>query len=102
MSVNEFPRFSTIIVLNDNFRDYSNLDVVASRADYDHYKASLGLEEPDLYKYPACRMFRPTPTDHSVCHTFNGHDLSKILKPSNWRSEYIDKESDFVFCKIKY
>ena len=66
-------------------RDYSYLDVAASRATYDQYKEGLGFEEPDFYKYQQCRMFSPTPTDHSVCHTFNGLELSKILKPSNWR-----------------
>ena len=65
--------------------------MVASRASSDQYRESLNLKDDrDFYRYPKCQKFSPRPTDHAVCHTFNGLELQKILKPSEWVDAYQD------------
>ena len=61
-----------------------------------------------------CDLFTPMPTDNGICHTFNGLELKKIFKPTNWvnsfgksfgekrseeplKSEGIDLDEGFVF-----
>ena len=97
-------------------RDFSYLDVVASYMNKDEYQDSLKLKEAhDFYKYNKCKKFSPKPTDHAICHTFNGLEVSKILKSSSWLGDFkeaftggvdpevplksagIDKESGLLF-----
>ena len=73
-----------------NTEDYNEREVRSSRANNDQYRESLNLEEPDFYKYKQCKKFAPKPTDHAICHTFNGLELKKILKPSSWMDAYQD------------
>ena len=67
-----------------------------------------------MYRYPKCQSFHSIPTDQGICKTFNGFDLTAILKSSSWletytetfgggghqrayRSEGVDIDSGFVF-----
>ena len=72
-------------------RDYSRNDVWASHMTMEEYKAGLkNLKKNDFYKYPKCSRFSPRPTDSSICHTFNGLELQKILKSSSWRDTFLE------------
>ena len=74
-----------------NTRDYSYLDVVGSHASAEDYKKTLNLKyKEDFYKYKKCKKFSPKPTDHGICHTFNGLEVGKILKSSNWLTDFKD------------
>ena len=54
------------------------------------YMETHNLDEPEVYKYPKCRLFDTKPTSAGVCHTFNSLELEKILKPSSWTNSFID------------
>ena len=56
--------------------------------DRDRFRESLQLDDPDIYKYKKCKKFSPKPADSQICHTFNGLELEKILKATNWRNAY--------------
>ena len=72
-------------------RDYSRNDVWASHMTKEEYMSGLkNLPGNDFYKYPKCKKFSPKPTDSAICHTFNGLELSKILKSSSWRENFLD------------
>ena len=98
-------------------REYSEREH-DSNISQSEFQSTLNIPEPDLYRYPKCTHFVQRPTDSGICHTFNGLDLRKILKPSSWvssfqesfgdnevesntrdvlKSEGIDKEGGFVF-----
>ena len=48
------------------------------------------LTEPDIYRYPSCKMFSPYPSDNGICQTFNGMDLQNVLKKTAWRDTFMD------------
>ena len=48
------------------------------------------LQDPEFYRYPKCHSFSPKPTQSGICHTFNGIELGKILKPSEWMESFSD------------
>ena len=50
----------------------------------EHYK----LRKSDFYRYPKCTKFVAKPTDTGICHTFNGLEINKILKQSNWLNDF--------------
>ena len=76
--------------------DYGWIHVQSDHADRKRHKESLNLDDPDInlkpdiYKYKKCKKFSPKPVDSQICHTFNGLELGKILKASNWRDAYQD------------
>ncbi len=41
-----------------------------------------GMPNDTVDKSYNCKLFKPTVTDLGICHSFNGHTLNDILKPS--------------------
>ena len=58
------------------------------------------LKEKGFYRYPKCKDFSPQPTDHAICHTFNGLGIKNILKETKWTdaftSSFKGAENNFV------
>ena len=73
-------------------RDYGRPQA-ATKISLNEYQEVLSngnnLEENDVYRYPKCRKFSPKPSDSGICHTFNGLELNKILKPSTWTDAFL-------------
>ena len=82
-----------------NTRDYSEGEKYSSSTLKD-YEESLNLKEGDFYRYPKCKDFSPQPTDHAICHTFNGIGVKNILKETKWTdaftSSFKGAENNFV------
>ena len=98
-----------------SLREYSAADFL-SNVSQKEFEFNLNVPKSDMYRYPQCKQFEQRPTDLGICHTFNGLDLNKVLKPSSWvsifketfnpheaktkevlKSEGIDKEGGLVF-----
>ena len=72
-------------------KDFSEIDAinnVLTKSYQDEIKKLFG--ETDYYRYQSCKLFTPKPTSSGICHTFNGHDLEKILKPTTWTNKFQD------------
>ena len=52
-------------------------------------------DDSHVYRYPMCKLFHPKPTSLGICHTFNGKELEKILKPTSWRNSFLESFDNY-------